>query len=148
MQPKIQIALSVVGYLLMFGALVALFAIKALFSPQPGVIIAQVAAVGLMVWARVTFGFRSFHLGANPTAGGLIKTGPYRFVRHPIYTAVFVFAMAGAVVHLTVQSAALVAGLLVGMVSRMLTEERLLTQRYSEYGQYASRTKRMIPFIF
>jgi protein-S-isoprenylcysteine O-methyltransferase Ste14 len=34
--------------------------------------------------ARVTFGGRSFHVGANPTEGGLVTKGPYRFVRHPI----------------------------------------------------------------
>jgi protein-S-isoprenylcysteine O-methyltransferase Ste14 len=41
--------------------------------------------------ARVTFGRRSFHAAANPTAGGLVTTGPYRLIRHPIYTAACLF---------------------------------------------------------
>jgi len=44
-----------------------------------------------MLWARLTFGGRSFHAGANPTAGGVVTTGPYRFVRHPIYAAILYF---------------------------------------------------------
>ena len=51
----------------------------------------QGAAVALMVWARVTFGGRSFHFAANPTAGGLVTWGPYRFVRHPIYASILLF---------------------------------------------------------
>lgn len=36
----------------------------------------QVLAVLLMVWARVTFGARSFHASAGPTEGQLVTTGP------------------------------------------------------------------------
>ena len=36
----------------------------------------QLGAIGLMVWARLTFGKRSFHASANPTAGGLVTSGP------------------------------------------------------------------------
>lgn len=64
----------------------------------------QVVAAALMLWARFTFGGRSFRAGANPTEGGLVTTGPYRFVRHPIYTAVLLFLWAGVASHGTIVS--------------------------------------------
>ena len=65
-------------------AVVTLLARHALFANSPVGIGVQIGAGALMLWARLTFGGRSFHAAANPTAGGVVTTGPYRFVRHPI----------------------------------------------------------------
>ena len=48
-----------------------------------------------MLWARLTFGWRSFHAGARPTEGGIVTRGPYHWVRHPIYLAILLFTWAG-----------------------------------------------------
>jgi protein-S-isoprenylcysteine O-methyltransferase Ste14 len=140
--------LSVVGLFMMTGGVFGLWTVGSLFSPSPVVIGVQLAAVALMVWARVTFGRRSFHAAANPTEGGLVTTGPYRFIRHPIYTAICVFAWAGVAAHLSVVSAALGALVLAGGLVRMLCEEPLVAAVYPEYRDYARKTKRMIPFVF
>src|SRR5262245_36894731 len=68
---------------------------RSLVAHRPVPIAVQVAAGALMLWARLTFRVRSFHAGADPTPGGLVTTGPYRFVRHPIYTAILLFVWAG-----------------------------------------------------
>jgi protein-S-isoprenylcysteine O-methyltransferase Ste14 len=90
---------SIFAYIGMVGALVALLTMKLLFAVNPVVIGFQVAAVVLLVWARATFGWRSFHAAANPTRGGLVTNGPYRYIRHPIYTAVCLFGWAGIAAH-------------------------------------------------
>lgn len=141
-------AASILGYLLMVAGLGGLLAVHSLLSSSPIVIAVQAVAVALMAWARVTFGGRSFHAAASPTEGGLVTTGPYRFVRHPIYTAVVLFSFAGAFAHLSLLSAGLALLILLGVVVRMLLEERLLLARYPEYADYAARTKRMLPWIF
>ena len=62
-------------------------------------IAAQVAATLLMLWARLSFGVRSFHATADPTVGGLVTKGPYRNLRHPIYAAVLYFLWAAVLSH-------------------------------------------------
>ena len=141
-------ALSAVALLLMIGALLGLIATRSLFSPAPIVIAAQVAAVALIVWARTTFGRRSFHATADPTEGGLVTTGPYRFIRHPIYTAICLFAFAGVLANISLIAAGVGLLLFLGALTRMVAEEHLLLRRYPEYAQYAAKTKRMLPFIF
>lgn len=141
-------AMSVLGFMLMVAGLVGLLASHSLFSPSPLVIALQAVAVALMVWARLTFGRRSFHAGADPTAGGLVTTGPYRFLRHPIYTAVVLFAFAGAFARPSLLATGLALAILAGALARMLAEERLLVARYPEYAGYAACTKRMCPGIF
>jgi protein-S-isoprenylcysteine O-methyltransferase Ste14 len=132
----------------MVVGLATLVLTHALFSNAPTVIASQGAAVLLMLWARATFGSRSFHATADPTAGGLVTTGPYRFVRHPIYTAVVLFTLAGVSVHRSATSLGLAALVVIGAIGRMLLEERFLGQQYREYDAYAARTARMIPFVF
>jgi len=139
---------SLAALLLMALALVGLVVRGAFFSSQPVAVMAEVAAVALMVWARLTFGRRSFHATADPTAGGLVTTGPYRFIRHPIYTAVCLFGWTGVLAHWSPINALLGALLLVGAVARMLCEERLIIEVYPEYRAYAQATRRMVPYIF
>jgi protein-S-isoprenylcysteine O-methyltransferase Ste14 len=139
---------SVAALLLMALALAGLLIRGSFFSLQPLVLLVEVAAVALMVWARLTFGRRSFHAAANPTAGRLVTTGPYRYVRHPIYTAVCLFAWPGIVAHWSLINVLLGALLLVAAIARMLSEERLLAEVYPEYREYAHSTSRMVPYIF
>jgi protein-S-isoprenylcysteine O-methyltransferase Ste14 len=139
---------SLVSLLLMLTGIMALLATHSLLTDAPVVIAIQVAALSLMVWARVTFGRRSFHAAADPTEGGLVTTGPYRFVRHPIYTAVCLFVFAGALAHVSLLAVGLALLVLLGALGRMVCEERLLVERYPEYADYAARTKRMLPLVF
>ena len=140
--------LSLAGLLLMAGALLGLLAIQSLLAGSPAGLAVQAAAIGLMIWARVTFGRRSFHGAADPTPGGLVTTGPYRFIRHPIYTAGCLFGWAGVASNWSLPAAALGLVLILGAVIRMLCEEKLVREAYPEYRRYAENTKRMVPHVF
>ncbi|HTG36178.1 MAG TPA: methyltransferase [Thermoanaerobaculia bacterium] len=140
--------LSLLGVLAMIAALVGLYMIGSLISSQPLAIALQAGAILLMIYARVTFGRRSFHPVANPTTGGLVTSGPYHYIRHPIYAAACLFGWAGIAAHASVASVALGFVLLAGGLIRMFSEERLVAAMYPEYAEYAKRTKRMIPFVF
>jgi protein-S-isoprenylcysteine O-methyltransferase Ste14 len=141
-------SLSIIAYFGMVAGLLILAATKNLFSPSLFVITPQIAALLLMVWARMTFGGRSFHVAANPTQGRLVTTGPYHFIRHPIYTAVCIFTGSGVVAHWAWSSCLLAALVMACALIRMFFEEKLLVARYPEYGRYALGSWRMIPFVF
>lgn len=140
--------ISILGVVVMIGALVGLYKIGVLFTAQPIAIALQLIAIALMVWARVTFGRRSFHAAANPTAGGLVTTGPYRIIRHPIYTAACLFGWGSIVTYWSLVSVAFGILLLLGALLRMICEEQLIKQKYPEYVEYAKVTKRMVPYLF
>lgn len=144
MTPKLA-SLAAVAVLVVVA--VGLFLRHQLFATGPVTIAVQVLAALLMVWARLSFGVRSFHASANPTEGGIVTKGPYRFLRHPIYAAILWFLWAGFASHVSILTAcaALVAS--AALAVRMASEERLLVERYPEYREYAARTKRVIPFV-
>ena len=140
--------LSIIGYTGMIGGLLGLLVSRNLFSSSLLVISLQILALGLLLWARVTFGRRSYHLGADPTAGGLVMGGPYRYIRHPIYAAICLFTLAAVAAHWS-WYAGLCGGLVSGsVVLRIICEESLVAARYPEYVRYAGTTWRMIPYVY
>jgi protein-S-isoprenylcysteine O-methyltransferase Ste14 len=141
-------AWSRLAFLALAGVVLALYFEHSLFGTGPVSIAVQVLAALLMLWARLTFGLRSFHAGANPTGGGLVTSGPYALIRHPIYAAILLFVGAAVAAHPALLSAGigLLATVAVGV--RIAAEERLVVQRYPEYAAYAARTRRLIPGVF
>ncbi len=139
---------SIIATAVSILALAALVMNHGLFTPSPVAIAVQTLAVVLMIWARLTFGVRSFHAAANPTAGKLITSGPYKHIRHPIYAAVVVFAVVGVIANWSMLNGLFGLLMVAGMVTRALCEERLLRVQYPEYAEYARRTWQMIPYVF
>ena len=132
----------------MVGGLGGLYYWGALFARHPMVIAVQVAAFALMVAARLTFGRRSFHASADPTAGDLVTTGPYAYFRHPIYAAILYFIWAGALDHLSWRVLACAGLITAGAFARMHIEEHLLVGKYPEYRAYKSRVRRIVPYVY
>jgi protein-S-isoprenylcysteine O-methyltransferase Ste14 len=141
---------SLLATMVLVVCVVLLLMRHSLFASNVVGITLQVLAALLMLWARLTFGMRSFHATANPTAGGLVTAGPYRYWRHPIYAAVLLFMWAGIFAHRgvpTLVDLALGALATAMTVVRVQAEEQLLRTAMPEYAAYADRTKRFIPFV-
>ncbi len=140
---------SVAGYALMVAAILPLVYLRGLFSDSAIVITIQALAVVLMVWARVTFGSRSFHFAANPTEGGLVTNGPYRFIRHPGYLAMLLF-VAGTALALG-STLALVPAFIYGAIilTRTAREDRFLIQNLAGYDNYLNKVRyRLVPGLW
>jgi protein-S-isoprenylcysteine O-methyltransferase Ste14 len=121
----------------------------AVHSPALTVIGAAVflAGTGVAIWARV-------NLGANwgmPTTQKedpeLVTTGPYRFVRHPIYSGLLL-GLLGTALAENLLGLLLVALLGVYFVHSARVEERNLTASFPEaYPAYQAATKMLVPFV-
>jgi len=119
-----------------------------LFSSSQFVIAAQVAAVVLNVWARTSFQRGTFRVTAVPGAASLITRGPYRFIRHPMYSAALIFIWAGVASHPSVLTLAIGIAVTAVCIVRVIAEERLLRAKYPEYLEYSRTTKALIPYVF
>jgi len=104
-------------------------------------------AVALGIWARQSFQGEQFSIQAEPVAGLLLLTGPYHFIRHPMYTFALLFVWISILGHLSLITVAI--GLIVtGVIAiRIVVEEQFLRARYPDYAEYSRKTRRIIPFI-
>lgn len=78
----------------------------------------------------------------------LITEGPYRWMRHPMYTALIMMmiGVSGYNGRWINQVAAL--ALIAIVVTKALREEKLLPRIFPAYPDYANTTKRFIPYIY
>ncbi len=106
-------------------------------------------AVALGAWTLRHNRPGNFNIHPEPRAGGrLVVGGPYRYLRHPMYVAVLLFAAAMACVDPSVAKAACVVALALVLAFKAALEERLLRERYPEYAEYARRVARFIPRVY
>ncbi|MBP7126801.1 isoprenylcysteine carboxylmethyltransferase family protein [Myxococcota bacterium] len=91
-------------------------------------------------------------LGRNfsifPQARGLVTSGPYRVVRHPLYLGEIVAAIALALLHLGPVAAGAVMAWIPIQVYRALVEERVLAATHPEYESYRQRVRRLVPGLW
>ena len=139
---------SVLPLVFIVAAIVVLGVTGNLFSSSPFVIAAQVAAVGLNVWARRSFQEGTFRVSAAPAGTSIIRQGPYRVIRHPMYSAALLFIWAAVVSHVSVLTLTVGIAATVVAIGRVIAEERLLRAQYPEYHEYARSTKALVPYLF
>ena len=110
-----------------------------------------VTGIGLIitVWARVHLGqFWSARVSLKE-GHELIQSGPYAYVRHPIYSGLLV-ALIGTALFVG-EYRAIVAVLLIFLAHRQkaLREERLLSEQFGEaFRHYRERTGSLVPKLF
>ena len=106
-----------------------------------------IAGFALAVWARRHLG-RNWGMPMSLKEGHeLVTTGPYRYVRHPIYTGMLL-AILGSGLATTRAWLAFFVWVGIYCLYSAWTEERLMLQQFPEqYAQYKKRTKAVIPFV-
>lgn len=107
------------------------------------------AGAALVLWVFWHNRPGNFNIIPEPKAGAhLVTTGPYRWVRHPMYVALLLF-MAGVAGTTTepIEWAYWLA-LLVVLNFKAALEERLLRKQWPEYAAYCARTRRFIPWVW
>lgn len=106
------------------------------------------AGLAFAVWARV-------HLGTNwsgfvtiKRGHELIRTGPYRFVRHPIYTGLLVAFAGSAIVRGEWRAILAVTFAFAALWRKVGIEERWLTAVFGpEYEAYRHEVPALLPFL-
>lgn len=104
------------------------------------------AALGLWTLAHNRPG--NFNIRPTPREGGrLVRTGPYRWIRHPMYTAVIACAAACAWAVGSAWAWLAAAALVAVLAVKAFFEERWMLQWHPGYDDYRRRTRRFLPFI-
>ena len=105
--------------------------------------------VALGLWALSANRPGNFNIHPAPRPGGqLIRQGPYRLIRHPMYTALMLVGGACGWVTDSFPGWMLFLTLVCVLAIKGLLEEWMLAKHHPDYIDYRSRTRAFIPLIF
>jgi protein-S-isoprenylcysteine O-methyltransferase Ste14 len=112
-------------------------------------LVVQVSGLGLAWWARRHLGRNWSAVVAVKVNHGLVQTGPYRKIRHPIYTAMLTMAVGTALVSGSIHGMLGVAVMAIAYARKIPMEEQILGGTFGgAYADYRGRSWALVPFLF
>lgn len=104
------------------------------------------AGLAFAVWARVYLGGNWSSSVTLKIGHQLVRSGPYRLVRHPIYTGLTLAMLGTAIVRAQLRGAIAVVLVYIGFKLKSMIEERVMTETFgAEYDDYRGTTGAIIP---
>ncbi len=100
------------------------------------------------LWAVASNRPGNFNIRPAPKAGGrLVQHGPYRWIRHPMYSALLLIAAGCALAVATLAACLLWLALAAVLSAKAALEEAWMTEAHPEYAGYRARTRRFLPWL-
>jgi protein-S-isoprenylcysteine O-methyltransferase Ste14 len=103
---------------------------------------------GLLLAGLVGLGSGLTPLPYPKEGAGLVQSGPFALVRHPMYSGGLVLALGCALCTGSWLTLGYVAVLFVFLDLKSRREERWLTERFPEYAHYRRRVRKLVPFVY
>jgi protein-S-isoprenylcysteine O-methyltransferase Ste14 len=120
-----------------------------LLANSPSLLLLELAGIALAGWAILTQGIGNFNVTPDPVAEGkMVTAGPYRVIRHPMYASLLLAVVPVVLENPSFLRWSMLAVLVVDVQLKLTYEEKLLKALHAEYGEYCSRTWRLIPFVY
>ncbi|MEO8119805.1 MAG: methyltransferase [Rhodoferax sp.] len=135
------------GLLLLQAALAAPNVWRALVPV--GALLMLAVSVALAAWTLRHNRLGNFNIRPTPKNWGvLVTSGPYQWIRHPMYTSVLLGA--GALAWTANAAAGWLAwsALALVLLVKSILEERWMREQHAGYAAYALHSKRFLPWVF
>ncbi len=134
------------------GSPAAVFFAHPLFTPT--LILGWVGAlltaigIGVAIWARVNLGRNWSSRPAVKEQHELVTTGPYAYVRHPIYSGIMLAAL-GTALMTSIFGIVMLVFISITFALRINKEEQIMLELFpKQYPEYQKRTKHLVPFVW
>ena len=132
-----------------FACLIAIALTGPLLARSLMLLALETVAVLVGVWAILTVRIGNVNVLPDPRQEAvLVQSGPYRWIRHPMYTALLLGTLALVLDSPSVLRWSLWIVLLIDLVIKLHYEERMLVEHFAGYSAYMAGSKRLIPYLY
>jgi len=137
-------------YLVLLQVLLLLILGGAILVYTPIGVLIQVMGIFLAFWAFRQINPAHFKLRPEVNVNAtLIKTGPYKYVRHPLYASIFIIVIPGIIEQLSVFNTIVFLVLGALLIFKIELEEKFLSAHFNEqYEEYKKTTWKLIPKVY
>ncbi|MFK5890554.1 MAG: isoprenylcysteine carboxylmethyltransferase family protein [Flavobacteriaceae bacterium] len=110
----------------------------------------QILGIVVAFWGISTIRKGRFNIQpeVKPNAQ-LITSGPFKYIRNPMYTGIILFFSVSVSTYFTVYRMVVLLVLITVLLLKIKSEEVFLTQKFGNaYSTYKAQTKRLVPFVY
>ena len=120
-----------------------------LFADSIWLLIIELMGILLVLWAILVMNpFKVRILPFPNPSVEMLQKGPYRLIRHPMYTSIFFVVGSLVMSYYTVYRLMALIILFAALVLKVHIEESLLENHYENYRLYKKKTFRFFPFLY
>lgn len=119
-----------------------------IFTTIPALII-QVIGLSIALWGVLTIRIGNFNIQPEVKSKTLITSGPFRWVRNPMYLGILMVFLPAVIHRAGVLNWSAYTLLVIILFLKIYREEKLLVSHFSEeYLTYMATSKRLIPYLY
>jgi len=109
----------------------------------------QIFGISIALFGILTIKIGNFNIQPEVKSSTLITKGPYRIIRNPMYTGIFLFFLPIVFNDFNLINILVFNVLMITLMLKIFSEEQFLTERFGDnYTQYKKRTYRLFPYLF
>lgn len=132
-----------------FSALFGIMFTGPLFAS--GFVLSGVQIIGVLLglWSVYVMKIGNFRIIPIPVENGVLRVeGPYKLIRHPMYTSIILFTLPELLNHFTYGRLLIFSFLVICLIFKLTYEENKLKEKFPEYSDHMKRSKRLFPFLY
>ncbi|MHB8655301.1 MAG: methyltransferase family protein [Terriglobia bacterium] len=149
----VQSGIASAGFILIFSRVARVGPLARTFVPDSPLVAwtglaLTCAGIALAAWARLIIGKNWSATVTVKQSHQLVRTGPYKVVRHPIYSGILLAILGTAIAFREVRGLAGLGFVFTGFWMKLCLEEQFMTEQFGEdYIRYKQETQALIPFV-
>ena len=140
------------AYILVFGQFLAIgWLIVSAYPFQLTLLAFMLCAIGIIIGAWAIWVMRVSKISILPIPhmeADLVTNGPYRLIRHPMYTAVLLFTLGLTIDNFQWINWLIWVGLGIVLIIKLNWEEKMLIVQFPSYQSYQQSSYKLFPFLY
>ena len=134
---------------LQFGGIFYFFISGIVFPDNIFIFLIYLIAIFIGFWAVFSMNNQTINVLPDVRDNAtLTKSGPYKLIRHPMYTSVLTMLLGLLLNDFSYLSLLIYGCVVFVLLFKISVEEKMLVVKFHDYKEYSSTTKKLIPFIY
>ncbi len=134
---------------LQFGGILYFFISGIVFPENILIFLIYLIAIIIGFWAVFSMNNQTINVLPDVHENAMLtKSGPYKWIRHPMYTAVLTMLLGLLLNDFSFQRLLIYGCVVLVLLFKISIEEKMLLAKFPDYKEYSTTTKRLIPFLY